>query len=92
MNEIVREELNLTEEEAREIVYRDSEYFDVILDTITDTELDRWSTYHEIIVKRIDDNKYFRSTYSVGDEAPYENEHPLFTEVFPVEKTIIVYE
>jgi hypothetical protein len=56
----------------------------------------RWSIHHEIVVQQISTGKFFRDTYSIGatetqDERPWQHEDPDFTEVFPVEKTIIVY-
>jgi len=57
----------------------------------------RWVTCFEVIVKRKSDGKFFRSQYCQGstesqDQSPYEYDEKVFTEVFPVEKTVIVYE
>jgi hypothetical protein len=90
-----KEKLELTAEEVREIVYNGLDTFDVVYDKIiTNT---RWSIVHEIVIKRLSDNKYFMDTYSIGaterqDGSPFEYVDPNFIEVFPIEKTIIVYE
>lgn len=90
-----REKLQLTKEEAQAIVWEDTSDYEIISDEVVDTR--RWSADHEIIIKRLSDGKFFADGYSVGltemqDESPYEYSDPDFTEVFPVEKTIIVYE
>jgi len=88
--------VKLTPREGREIVNVDSEEFDPIQENVIDTS--RWSIIYEIIVQRVSDKKFFKSTYSVGatesqDERPYEyDSEAIFEEVVPVEKTIIVYE
>jgi len=91
----MKEQLKLTAEEAREIIWGDSDEFKVVSDTITG--LSRWSVKHKLIIQRLSDNKFFASNYSRGateiqDEQPYEYGDPVFEEVFPVEKNIIVYE
>jgi len=90
-----REKLELTEAEGREIVYGDTFDYDIIKDEITDTG--RWSVYHDIVIQRKSDGKFFADSYSVGatesqDESPYEYSKPEFKEVFPVERIIITYE
>ena len=57
----------------------------------------RWSVVHELIFKK--DDKFYVSHYSIGatenqDESAYEYDDAEIecTEVFPVEKTVIVYE
>jgi hypothetical protein len=57
----------------------------------------RWAVGYHVILQRENDGKFFSSSYEVGatesqDQSPYEYDDPIFTEVFPVEKTIIVYE
>lgn len=89
-----REKLVLTKEEAQAIVWEDTSDYEIISDEVVDTR--RWSADHEIIIKRLSDGKFFADGYSVGltemqDESPYEYSDPDFTEVFAVEKTIIVY-
>lgn len=90
-----REKLQLTKEEAQAIVWEDTSEYEIISDEVVGTR--RWSADHEIIIKRLSDGKFFADGYSVGltemqDESPYEYSDPDFTEVFAVEKTIIVYE
>ena len=90
-----REKLVLTKEEARLIVYEDSNDYDIIEDTIDDTS--RWSENHSVVIQRVSDGKYFSGHYSQGltesqDERAFDNYEPDFREVFQAEKTIIVYE
>lgn len=90
-----REKLNLSKEEGIYIIYGDSKDYKVIQDDIIDHT--RWSVIHEIVIQRVSDGKYFKDSYSEGatemqDESPYEYDDPEFKEVFPIEKTIIIYE
>lgn len=92
---IEREKLNITKQQAREIIWGDSAEFEIISDDIIDNS--RWSIIHEIVVKRIIDGKFFRDHYQRGsteqqDESPYEYSEPDFREVFPKLKTITIYE
>ncbi len=88
---------------SREIVYNEwglpfddneEEGIKIISDEIVDTG--RWSIHHELIVKIKD--KFYKTTYSIGateyqEERPWEYDKEVeFTEVKPVEKTVIVYE
>ena len=92
----MKETLTLKAEEARSIAYGDHELFETVTSEITDTT--RWSICYEKIAKRISDGKFFKLNYRVGatemqDESPYEwVDEVSIPEVFPVEKTIIVYE
>ena len=92
----MKETLTLKAEEARSIAYGDHELFEDVVKTIT--SVTRWSICYEKIAKRISDGKLFKLDYRVGatemqDESPYEWEDEVsIPEVFPVEKTIIVYE
>lgn len=90
-----REKLKLTNEQARDIVWGETDEFTEISNKVVGTS--RWSTIYEIVVQRKSDGKYFKDKYRVGatesqDERAYEHTNPNFTEVFPVEKTITVYE
>ena len=90
-----REQFILDTDDAREVVYGDHPDFKTIENEMIDSS--RWSLHYKIVVQRLSDSKYFSSAYSKGatemqDERPYDNEHAVFTEVFPVEKTITVYE
>lgn len=69
--------------------------FKVISDEIIDHR--RWTVVHKVTVQRLSDSKYFSSSYSLGatesqERGAYEYDQPTFKEVFPVEKTTIVYE
>lgn len=86
--------LNLTPEEARDIVYGFDPDFSVEQDTICDNS--RWSIFHEVVVRRLADNKYFMGTYQVGatecqEERAFENTDPDFVEAIPVQRTITEY-
>ena len=80
--------IKFTGEEARTIVYEDSEDFKVIQDDILETS--RWSELHKIVVQQISTSKFFDSIYSRGlteqqDEQPYEYEDEVeFYEVYPI--------
>jgi hypothetical protein len=92
----MKEQLKLTPEDARNIVWGDSEEFKHVSEKITGTS--RWSILYEKIVQRNSDNKFFKMNYRVGatesqDEQPFEYEKEvIINEVFPVEKTIVIYE
>lgn len=91
-----REKLEISKDTAKGLCWGDyPDDIRIISDTITDNG--RWSIYHYIIIQRVSDGKFFDDSYSVGatesqDESPWEYSDPNFTEVFPVEKTVIVYE
>ncbi len=90
-----REKLNLTVEEARDLVYGDHPGFKEIENEIVDQT--RWSIVHLCTVQRLSDGKFFQDSYSTGAteqqyERPFENDEPNFTEVFRVEKVTYVYE
>jgi hypothetical protein len=89
------ERLELTGEEARELLWSHDEYR-IIQDVIVSTS--RWAIDHDIVIQRISDGKYFMDSYSVGategqEQRPWDEYGypPNFVEVVPVEKTIIVY-
>lgn len=91
-----REKLEITAEDARDLVWGDGpEGLEIVQDEIVETT--RWSTIHGIVVKRLSDGKFFGAGYSVGatemqDESPWETDDPEFLEVLAVEKTVISYE
>lgn len=87
--------LNLTRDEALEILDGDETKFKIVKDKIIGQG--RWSTQHELIIKSIKEEKYYRAYYSRGstemqDESPWEYNEPDFREVIPVEKKITVFE
>lgn len=90
-----REKLNLTKEQAGDLINGDLEGFKVISDKIVGHR--RWSVDHYVIVERESDGKFFGGHYSVGAtesqwERPFEYDEPKFNQVFKKEKTIVVYE
>lgn len=90
-----RETLKLTPEEGREIVYGENDDFTIIKEKIVNRT--RWFNLFNVIVQRKSDGKFFSSVYRLyhhngEDVIAYEfKTEALFHEVFPVEKTIIVY-
>lgn len=79
----------------KDLVYDDTELGKVISDTITDTS--RWSVHHELVFEL--GGEFFRVDYSTGateqqDERPFDNEGDMVecVQVYPVTKTITVYE
>jgi hypothetical protein len=90
-----RETLNFSAQKARDIIFDDDEEFVVV-----ETEQignSRWSLHYRAIVHRALDDKYFAVTYSKGateqqEQRPFDDEPPVFTQVFPTIKTITVYE
>lgn len=74
----------------------DSDEYQIVSDEIVENS--RWSILHELIFKSRDEEKFFRTSYSVGateqqDEYPFEyaDEEIECDVVEPVEKTVIVY-
>ncbi len=66
--------MKLTQIEARDILWGDSEKYTVVEDSITSTS--RWSIHHRLVIKDIEDNLYI-AKYSIGsteqqDESPWE--------------------
>jgi hypothetical protein len=57
-----REKLNLTNEQARDIVWGETDEFAEISNKVVGTS--RWSTVYEIVVQRKSDGKYFKDKYS----------------------------
>ncbi len=90
-----RETIKLTPEQLCDVVYDDSMEFELIFHEITGTS--RHGNYNESIIKRIFDNKYFKVKYedSIKDNCSFldmNRDTKTYTEVFPKEKTIIIYE
>ena len=92
----MKEVLEFTPKEGRNIIWSDTDKFKTIQMEIVDTG--RWSVHKEAIVQRLSDGKFFKTNFSEGatesqDERPFEyDSKATFTEVVPVEKTIVVYE
>lgn len=89
-----RIKLEIDKERAADIVCDCDEDFEEISDEIYDER--RWVVTHRKIVKRTSDGLFFEIYYEVSKseyhDRLFENEEPEFTQVFPVEKTIVVYE
>lgn len=51
--------LELTKEQAQELIWGDLEGFEVIEDEIVDNR--RWSIDHRIVVKRLEDGKFLQT-------------------------------
>lgn len=79
----------------QDLVWDDVDDGEIVLNEITDTS--RWSVHYDLVFKFGD--KFYRTHYSRGatenqDESPFEWEPDEIDceEVFPTEKTVIVYE
>jgi hypothetical protein len=88
-----REHLSLSVEELRDIVYGDTNDYDIVQHEITGTF--RHGNENTAVIQRISDGKYFKVCYrdSVKDTCDFRdmNYTEVYSEVFPVEKTITVY-
>ena len=87
--------MKFTKEFLQELANGNNEYSEVIKDDIVDTS--RWAVHYIMVFKL--DGKFYETFYSRGateyqDEDPYEYDDDVIEcdEVFPKEKTIIVYE
>lgn len=79
--------MKLTGEEARRIVYRDSDDWEFVEDCIVDNT--RWSVLKDAIHKHIPTGKFYEFNFSVGatemqDESPYEYDDEV--EIYEVEQ------
>ncbi len=94
--QVLREILKFPPKEGQNITEGGNKEFEIISNDIIDAS--RWSLVYNIVIKRLLDSKFFMSQYQVGatelqDEGPYEyDKEAIFEQVFPVEKTITVYE
>jgi len=91
----MKEQLNLTSEDGRSIVYEDNPEFVTVENKVINNS--RWSIIHRIVIQRQADGKFFAARYSVGatesqDERPFEYNKPEFTEVEKKEVLTVVYE
>ncbi len=89
-----KEKIHIKVEELRDIVFNDSNDYIVIQNETTGHW--RHGSEERTIVQRISDTKYFKINWrdSIKEECEFEdmNYDEDYEEVFPVEKTIIVYE
>ena len=88
-----RKTFTLGGEEARLVIWGDHDTIELVEEKQTGNS--RWSINFRAVVKK--DDEFYEVTYSRGateqqDEQPFEYTDAFFTEVFPKEKTIIVYE
>jgi hypothetical protein len=84
----MNEKLNLTAEEARDLLWLKSNEYKIIENQMVDQS--RWTTYYSIVVKRLSDGKFFMDIYGrrsteCQDEIPWKYDEPNFQEVIPVE-------
>ena len=92
-NNMERERIKLTKEELKDIVYGDSESYEVIKQTTTGHW--RHGSEEQTIIKRVEDQKFFKINWrdSVKDECEFGdmNYDGEYEEVFPEVVTIIEY-
>lgn len=93
---MTKQKLLIEKEVAVDLAY--GEYDDTIFKIISNKIIDvsRWSYRKEIIVKTLIDERFWKSTYSIGatesqDEGPYDYSDPIFEEVFPEQVMITIY-
>lgn len=91
-----RDKLEISAQDAKKLLY-DGENDEYEIINITILYNSRWTIYKKIVIKRKSDGKFFADQYGEGatetqDEEAWDYAEPNFTEVFPVEKTVIVYE
>ena len=89
-----KEKLVLEPEFARNLLDHCGEYegYEEIERKISGTDLP--NVEYEVVIQRLSDKKFFAGRYLYGQyEDPWKDEDEAeFTQVFPVEKTVIVYE
>lgn len=91
-----REKLILPKQEAIDILNEENPNFSIIENEICGKS--RWSDVYRLIIERKSDHKFFKGGYRSGatenrDERPWEYQKDVsFSEVFQIEKTIVVYE
>ena len=95
---------DLTDEQCRQLIYKSSfdfegNYNDPRFVKVEDTQEDsgRWESYHILIVKDTQTNKFFRTEYSKGlteqqDTQPFEHSSATWVEVKKVVKQVEVVE
>ncbi len=90
--------LAFDKETGLEIIFGDSDEYRIVSDTIS--HQNRWSTYHDIIVKKESitlhgEPTFYKVQIEKGSTEYQETQWPdsfIFTRVWPKEKIIIVYE
>ena len=75
---------------------KECENYELIQETINSVDSEDGGSDNTVIIKRLTDNKYFTFDYQEWDidweYGHFEDFDPDITEVFPVEKTTIVFE
>lgn len=88
---IDREELELSKEAAKLIIEGEDDLFEIVEQSIIDRN--KYGSITKIIAKRVSDEKYFESTFmDHPDIDPFDYEDPVFVQVFPKKKTVVIYE
>lgn len=87
--------MKLTKEEASLVICGDHLLWKTIENKIYDRS--RWSIHKSGIFEYLPSGKFYRLQWSQGatesqEEQPFQHEDPNLIEVYPVEKTVIVYE
>lgn len=87
--------MELTNQEARDIVYDDHEDWEEVESNIVDSS--RWSIQYVGVFKHLPTNKYYSLDWQVGateqqEERPFEYTDPAPAEVKQVEKLVKVWE
>lgn len=84
---------NILKEVLRGSYSKNKEYL-LIEDTITSSDAEDGGADHTLIIKRVSDNKFFCLEYCDWDiDYNFEDDFPEeLDEVFPLQKTITVYE
>lgn len=87
----------VTEDQARDIVYGDNPDFKVVEET--ERKNGRWCIQHDMVLKRLSDGTFWNTVFSVGatesqDQQAFEYDDSKFTQVYPHEviKTIFTFE
>ncbi len=89
-----RLKLDLTPEQARDILWGDAKGYTIISDTECGSR--RWSIDHDLVIRRDSDGLFFRASYSVGatesqEESPWQYGAPDFRQCWPREKVVVAY-
>ncbi len=90
-----REKIELLNKDFKDIIYEDSESeeFEIVHEEITYTDLGKSYENKDVILKRASDNKYFKFSARFSSDGFYSYSKSIIgKEVFPVKKTITVYE
>jgi len=85
----------LSREVALDILYDETDKYQIIEDKYVENT--RWSINSRLVIQDLETKKYYAAYHSKGateyqDEEPWEDDNEvLFTEVFPEERTTIIY-